>query len=167
MKLNSTLSRAVLALVVAGASGAQIAYQFLHEKEGMRYVAYQDAGGIWTICMGRTAGVKKGDTATLEQCEAWAREDVSEAERIVDRLVTVPMSEPRRAAVISFCAYNIGPSKCAASTFLRKLNEGTDAGVCAEVRRWIFDRGQDCRDRKNNCFGQVIRREQEEELCGM
>lgn len=162
-----TLSRKVMALIAAGATAPVIAYQFLGEKEGIRYRAYYDSSGIPTICVGHTDGVKMGDTATPEQCEAYFKDDVREATAIVNRLVKVPMTEPQRAAVISFCAFNIGHGKCASSTFLRKLNAGDKAGACAEIRRWIFDRGQDCRIQKNNCYGQVIRREQEQELCSM
>jgi len=163
----TTLSRKVIALIAAGASAPMIAYQFLSEKEGVRYRAYLDSSGIPTICMGHTEGVKLGDVATPAQCEQYFSEDVKQAEIIVRQLVKVPMTEPQRAAVISFCAYNIGQGKCQTSTFIRKLNAGDKAGACAEIRRWIFDRGEDCRIRANNCYGQVIRREQEQELCSM
>lgn len=163
----TTLSRKVIALIAAGASAPMIAYQFLSEKEGVKYRAYLDSSGIPTICMGHTEGVKLGDVATPAQCEQYFSEDVKQAEIIVRQLVRVPMTEPQRAAVISFCAYNIGQGKCQTSTFIKKLNAGDKAGACAEIRRWIFDRGEDCRIRANNCYGQVIRREQEQELCSM
>lgn len=161
----ATLSRKVLALVAAGASAVTIATQFLHEKEGDRLNAYADAGGIYTACMGVTKGVKAGDRYTPDQCAKMDAQAVQEAADVVQRIVTVPMSEPERAAVISFCAYNIGPGKCASSTFLRKLNAGDRAGACSEIQRWIHDGGKDCRIRNNGCYGQVIRRQQETELC--
>lgn len=164
----TTLSRKVLALVAAGASAITIATQFLKEKEGTdRLDAYRDGGGIYTACMGVTKGVKAGDHFTPEQCAQMDAEAVNEAADVVRRIVTIPMTEPERAAVISFCAYNIGPGKCATSTFLRKLNAGDRAGACAEINHWIRDGGKDCRDRDNNCYGQVIRRQQETELCRM
>lgn len=161
----ATLSRKVLALVAAGASAVTIATQFLHEKEGDRLTAYRDGGGIYTACMGVTAGVKAGDRFTPDECAKMDARAANEAADVVQRIVTVPMTEPERAAVISFCAYNIGPDKCASSTFLRKLNAGDRPGACAEIKRWIKDGGRDCRDRANNCYGQVIRRQQENELC--
>lgn len=163
----ATLSRKVLALVAAGASAITIAGQFLHEKEGDSLTAYRDGGGIYTACMGVTAGVKAGDRFTPEQCAEMDAKAVKEAADEVQRMVKVPMSEPERAAVISFCAYNIGPGKCSTSTFLRKLNAGDRAGACNEIERWIRDGGKDCRIRSNNCYGQVIRREQEKALCLM
>lgn len=161
----TNLSRKVFALVASGASALAIASQFLHEREGDKLTAYRDGGGIYTACMGVTKGVKAGDRFTPEQCAKMDSDAVQTAADEVQRMVKVPMSEPQRAAVISFCAYNIGPGKCADSTFLRKLNAGDRVGACAEIKRWIRDGGKDCRIRSNNCYGQVIRREQESELC--
>lgn len=165
--MATSLSKKVLALVMAGASAVTIATQFLSEKEGVRYESYQDAGGIWTACMGVTKGVKPHTRYTPQQCEQMDADAVNEAAQEVQRLVTVPLSEPERAAVISFCAFNIGPGKCSKSTFLRQLNAGDRAGACAQIKRWVFDGGRDCRERGNNCYGQVIRRRQESELCQM
>lgn len=162
----TTLSKRVLALVAAGASALAIASQFLTEKEGAdRLTAYQDGGGIWTACQGVTKNVHAGDVFTQAQCDAMDKEALDEADAVVTRLVKVPLTNPERAAVISFCAYNIGPGKCGTSTFLRKLNAGDRTGACNEIKRWIYDGGKDCRERGNNCYGQVIRREQEKELC--
>ena len=38
------------------------------EMEGTVYEAYPDTGGVWTICTGHTAGVRRGQTASPEQC---------------------------------------------------------------------------------------------------
>lgn len=163
----TSLSKKVMALVVAGAGAIPIAVQFLSEKEGTRLHAYKDGSGIWTNCTGNTRGVYPGQVLTAKECERIDNENIAEAAVIVDRMVKVPMSSPQKAAVISFCAFNIGPGKCGESTFLRKLNAGDKPGACAEIKRWIRDRGLDCRVRSNNCYGQVIRREQENELCLM
>lgn len=159
------LSRKVMSLIAAGASALAIVTQFLDEKEGSSLVAYKDGGGVYTACMGVTRGVKADDKFTAEQCAQMNAAAIRQAAAEVDKLVTVPLTEPQRAAVISFCAYNIGPGKCATSTFLRELNSGNRAAACAQIKRWIFDGGKDCRIRSNGCYGQVIRREQEKELC--
>ena len=57
---KNKLAGSILAAAMALAAGF----------EGVRYVAYQDVGSVWTICYGETLGVKKGDTATPEQCES-------------------------------------------------------------------------------------------------
>lgn len=164
---DGRLSKKVLALVAAGASAVTIATQFLHEKEGFSLKPYRDGRGIWTNCMGNTKNVDPSRIMTPQECDAIDRANVQDAAAIVDMLVTVPMTNAEKASVISFCAFNIGPGKCASSTFLRKLNNGDREGACAEYRKWIRDGGKDCRIRSNNCYGQVERRAQEQELCLM
>lgn len=159
------LSKAVLALVAAGAGAAAIAAQFVGEKEGLALAAYQDGASVWTICRGHTATARPGMTATPAECDRLFASDLGKAMEEVDRLVTVPMSEPQRAAVVSFCAYNLGLPKCAKSTFLRKLNAGDRDGACAEILRWVYVGGKDCRLPSSNCRGIVARREQEAQLC--
>lgn len=83
----------------------------------------------------------------------------------VERNIHVPLTEPQKAGIASFCPYNIGPGKCFPSTFYKKLNSGDRIGACAEIKRWIFDGGKDCRIRSNNCFGQIERRNQESALA--
>lgn len=83
----------------------------------------------------------------------------------VDQNVRVHLTPPQKVGIASFCPYNIGPGKCFPSTFYRKLNAGDRKGACAEIRRWIFDGGKDCRVRSNNCYGQVSRRDQESALA--
>jgi len=165
MNFKSKLSAAVLALIAAGASAPQIAKQFLKEKEGVSLTAYQDAGGVWTICYGETRGVKKGDKKTMAECEAMLDERVQEVYDDSFRIAPgVQMSEAERAAVMSFCIYNIGIPKCNSSTFLRLLKAAKREDACTQILRWIRDGGKDCRvDR--SCFGQVNRRDQEYELC--
>lgn len=165
------ISAAVLAVVIGGGSAVEIADKFLSEVEGpSSLTAYRDGSGVWTNCRGNTHNVDPKRVMTRAECAKIDARNLREAERIVDRLVVVPMSAPRKASVISFGAYNIGPTKLAGSTFLRKLNAGDENGVCDEVKRWIFDRGRDCRLTKgqaDGCYGQVVRREMEAELCSM
>lgn len=164
-KAKTSLSPKVAALVLAGAGAMAITSQFLPEKEGNKLKAYLDAGGVPTICGGLTMGVKLGDVETPEGCAR--RNSAAYAKYYVelDKLVKVPLSEPARAGIMSFCTYNIGSHKCRSSTFLELLNEGNKDAACRQILRWIYDRGRDCRIRANNCFGQVERRRQEYELC--
>ena len=165
MSVKSKLSAAVLALIAAGATAPQIAKQFLKEKEGVSLTAYPDAGGVWTICYGETRGVKKGDKKTMEECEAMLDERLQEIEEESYAIAPgVQMSAPQRAAVMSFCIYNIGVTKCNSSTFLKLLKSSQREDACKQILRWVRDGGKDCRvDR--SCFGQVTRRDQEYELC--
>ena len=104
---NSRLSKAVLALALSGVGAGAIASQFIVEKEGLALTAYQDGASVWTICRGHTAGVRPGMTASKQQCDAMTASDLGQAFAEIDRLVKVPMSDTQRAAVVSFCAYNL------------------------------------------------------------
>lgn len=81
-----------------------------------------------------------------------------------ERNIKVPLTEPQKAGIASFCPYNIGPGKCFPSTFYKRLNAGDRKGACEAIRWWIKDGGRDCRIRSNNCYGQVIRRDRESAL---
>lgn len=168
MGTKTKLSAAVLALVLGGATADKILDQFLDEKEGVRTIAYQDGRGIWTICRGLTRiegkPVTRGMKLSYDECKRYDAVERDKAIAWVKRNVTVPLSEPAIAGIASFCPYNIGPAKCFPSTFYKKLNAGDRIGACAEIRRWIFDGGRDCRIKANNCAGQPVRRGQESEL---
>ena len=168
MGTKTKLSAAVLALVLGGATADKILDQFLAEKEGVRTIAYQDGRGIWTICRGLThiegRPVTRGLKLSYSQCKRYDVVERDKAIAWVKRNVTVPLSEPAIAGIASFCPYNIGPAKCFPSTFYKKLNAGDRIGACAEIKRWIFDGGRDCRIKENNCAGQPVRRGQESEL---
>lgn len=170
---RTKLSAAILALVAAGASAPVIYDQFLTEKEGVRYTAYQDGKSIWTICKGLTRiygrPVTKDDKLTPAECskldQAVQQEGLAEMAKLVAPDVWKEMSPAAQAGVASFCWHNIGPTKCKGSTFLRLLNAGDRNEACGEVTRWIRDNNKDCREKASNCGGQVLRRMQEDELC--
>lgn len=168
MKRKAILSAAVLALIAAGAPATKIFDQFIHEKEGNTLTAVVDPGGVWSICHGVThingKPVVKGMRVSTKTCEKVNAQERAKALKWVEQNVRVPLSEPAKAGIASFCPYNIGTGKCLPSGFFRKLNAGDRKGACAEIRRWIFDGGHDCRIRSNNCYGQVTRRQQESAL---
>lgn len=177
---RSRLSAAVAALVLAGASAPAIMDQFIGEREGSRQVSYLDGGSttvkrIWTICKGLTMidgkPVTQGMKLSEEECARHDRKELQatldELQRIVEPSIWAGLSEPAKAGIASFCTYNIGSPKCRNSTFLRLLNDGRRNEACAQITLWIRDGGKDCRVRANGCFGQIERRQQEDELCLM
>ncbi|EOY1421730.1 lysozyme [Yersinia enterocolitica] len=165
---KSKLSAAVLALVMVAAPATIILGGFLDEKEGNRLSAYRDGMGKPTICRGITVidgrPVQMGMTLTAAQCDKLNHKEAAAAIAWVERNVHVPLTEPQKAGIASFCPYNIGPAKCLPSTFYYKLNVGDRKGACAEIKRWVRDGGKDCNIRSNNCYGQIERRAQESEL---
>lgn len=165
---KSKLSVAMLGLLAAGATAPVLMSQFQDEKEGTSLVAYPDAGGVWTICGGVTRvngkPVVKGMKLTREQCDKIDKVEQAKALAWVDKNIHVPLTEPQKVGIASFCPWNIGPGKCLPSTFYRKLNAGDRYGACKAIKSWVWDGGKDCRIKSNNCRGQVVRREQESEL---
>jgi lysozyme len=128
--------------------------------EGLRTVAYLDPVGIPTVCFGETRGVRMGDKYTVEQCKDMFSARLIEFDQNVRRCVHVPMTEERRAAVVSF-AYNVGVGAFCGSTFARKLN-ANDNSACDELRKWVYATKAGVRIKLP---GLVKRREEERRLC--
>jgi lysozyme len=156
----------------------QILEQFIGEREGSRTTAYRDGGSttdkrIWTICKGLTKidgePVTQGMRLTADECRKHDRKELratlNELRRIVRPDVWATLSPVNRAGITSFCTYNIGSGKCRQSTFLLHLNAGRRNEACAQITLWIRDQGKDCRIRASQCFGQVDRRQMEDEMC--
>lgn len=91
---------------------------FIQGFEGLHLNAYPDPasalaktgkglGDPWTIGWGHTKGVKRGDRCTLDEANAWLREDVEGAAAIVRDSITVPLTAGEFAALTSM-AYNFG-----------------------------------------------------------
>lgn len=170
--LRNKLSAAMITLIVSGASAPVLLDQFLNEKEGSSLTAYRDGGGIWTICRGATMvdgkPVVQGMRLTQSKCDQVNAIERDKALAWVERNIHVPLTEPQKAGIASFCPYNIGPGKCLPSTFYKRLNSGDRKGACEAIRWWIKDGGRDCRltkGQKNGCYGQVERRDQESALA--
>jgi len=86
--------------------------------EGLHLSAYPDpaselartgkgSGDPWTIGWGRTKNVKRGDRCTLDQANAWLKEDADRAAQIVRDAIQVPLTAGEFAALVSL-AYNLG-----------------------------------------------------------
>lgn len=125
--------------------------------EGRSLVAYLDPVSIPTICEGYTHGVRMGDTATPDRCDALTAQEVGKALGVVDRSVPKPLPDPVRVALASFI-YNVGPGAYQGSTLLRKLRAGDVRGACNELSRWVYAAGKKLR-------GLERRREAERQVC--
>lgn len=125
--------------------------------EGVRYVAYEDPVGIPTICMGATAGVQLGDTATPAECDAMLREDLEEAAKVLPCFHR-PLTPGQTIAVVSW-AYNVGPYAACRSTLVRLANEGKPPEVwCAQLDKWVYAK-------RLKLPGLVKRRAEERAFC--
>jgi lysozyme len=115
--------------------------KLIERFEGRKNLAYLDGGGVWTIGVGHTRGVKKGMTATNAQIDKWFAEDSLEAVLGVNHAVRVPLTQNQFDALVSL-AFNIGVEAFSKSTLVRKLNDGDSPGAAAQFVRWNQDNGK-------------------------
>ena len=131
--------------------------------EGVKYVAYQDVGNVWTICYGETLGVKNGDTATPAQCENQLIASLLRHNKPFEKL---PRQLPERVhlAALDFC-YNVGVGNCTSSTLWRHLQTGRYDEACQQFTRWRYAAGRDCSESGSQCRGVWERRKLERDIC--
>ncbi|MBO1853261.1 lysozyme [Burkholderia cenocepacia] len=133
------IDRAVVARVAGAAAVA--AALFTAQFEGHSNKVYLDPVGIPTVCDGHARTdphgkpLRLGQTYSDEVCSYLLGKDISEADKAVQRLVKVPLSEGERIAYTDF-AFNAGAANLAASTLLKKVNAGDRVGACHELPRW-------------------------------
>lgn len=151
------------AIKTTGGAGAVASFviccmAFISPHEGIKYTAYADGGGVYTICRGHTANVHKGDTATQEQCDEWFQEDTVDALNTVNRLTENAYIPPETKKVFVDQVFNAGSGLFSHSTMLKKIKVRDLEGACREFPRWKYVNGKDCTIRSNNCYGIITRR---------
>ncbi|MCY1406804.1 Lysozyme RrrD [compost metagenome] len=155
------------------AAALVIALPVVKTFEGRSLVAYLDPVRIPTICDGWTHGVRMGDQATSEQCDALTRQGLDDASVVLTRWVpaeVVGRMSPRTVAAFLSFIYNVGPGMPGEkdgfvwlksgkhSTMLRHLQAGRIAEACAQLPFWV-----NAGDRKLR--GLERRRAAERQLC--
>lgn len=118
-------------------SGVQLTERF----EGCKLTAYQDQVGKWTIGYGHTLNVFAGQTCTQEQAEAWLQEDMAWAVRVVNALVTVPLSQGEFDALVDF-TFNLGSGSIQHSTLLKLVNAQQFETAAKEFEKWDMAGGK-------------------------
>jgi len=124
--------------------------------ESCRLYAYLDSKGVPTIGYGHTAGVQLGDTCTQAQAEAWLLEDVAWAASVINRDVTVPLTQNEFDSLVDF-VFNVGSGNFEGSTMLKLLNQQNYAAAAEQFVRWDKAAGVEI-------AGLLRRRQSEEEL---
>lgn len=104
--------------------------------EGFKPAAYRCPAGVWTIGYGHTRTAREGMTVTEAEAEALLREDIAEAERAVNRLVRVPLTQGQFDALVSW-VYNFGADSLRRSTLLKRINAQEWEAVPGEWMRWV------------------------------
>lgn len=126
--------------------------------EGFRSEAYIPVeGDVPTIGFGSTAGVQMGDKITVEEGLRRLALDVDDAESTITHCVKVPLAQREYDVYTSF-AFNVGEAQFCSSTLVKKLNAGDYSGACAELKRWVYVKGE-------KIPGLVKRREAEYKAC--
>jgi len=140
----------------------QAAVDLVKDAEGLRLTAYPDpatGGAPWTIGYGHTGpDVQPGLRITEARAEQLLQADLDTAAAVVDRAITVELTDNQRGALVSF-VFNVGAGRRAKgkdagkdgfvtlksgqpSTLLRKLNVGDAAGAAAEFAKWTRGAGK-------------------------
>lgn len=133
--------------------------------EGMELNAYKCPAGVWTIGVGHTGEVdgvpvKRGMLITQAQAKSLLREDLSKAERYINRQSFAGrLTQGMFDALVSFI-FNIGPGAFQTSTMRKCLCTGDFEGAAAQFGRWIFGT---VNGKKEKLPGLVTRREKERE----
>ena len=119
--------------------------------------AYKCPAGVWTIGFGCTEGVTADSHWTREEADTAFRREMEKHEKIVNRLVTVPITQSQFDALVSF-NYNCGA--LAKSTLLKKLNERDYIGASDEFR--YFTKARNPKTGKKEVLKGLVRRRKAE-----
>lgn len=103
--------------------------------EGLKLRAYRCPAGVWTVGYGSTKGVHEGMVITQDEADRRLRDDLGEAERAVETLVTAPLHDNEFAALVSF-VFNLGAGAFAKSTLRKLINEKQNLVASLEFKRW-------------------------------
>jgi len=110
--------------------------ELIKQFEGLYTKAYLCPANVLTIGYGHTAGVRQGQEITETEAEEFLIEDLSSAEKSVERLITSDLNDNQFAALVSF-TFNLGAGNLKTSTLRRKLNGGDYDAVPSELARWV------------------------------
>lgn len=129
--------------------------ELIKSFEGFAPLEYTCVAGKRTIGYGHV--LKPEEKYVCGVCEKEAdsllKQDLAFAEKAVDTLVDVPLSDYQKDALVSF-VFNVGCRAFKKSTLLKELNEGRYEQVPKQMQRWIYVNGRPC--------GGLIRRRQAE-----
>lgn len=136
----------------------QAGLDLIKRFEGFSETVYICPGGHPTIGYGHVVKDHESYACGISEAEAedLLREDVQVAEKDVERLISVPLTEGQFDALVSF-TFNLGGGALRRSTLRRKVNSGLHDEVPAEFMRWVKAGGK-------KLEGLVRRRKAEAEL---
>ncbi len=109
----------------------------IKHSEGFRAAIYRDSDGSATIGYGHHICPPESFPNNITEAEASAilAEDVTKAERAINRLVKVSVTQGQFDALVDFC-FNLGSGRLAQSMLLRYLNQGLYSRAALELLKW-------------------------------
>jgi len=123
--------------------------------EGCELMAYRDGGGVWTIGVGHTKGVKAGDKISQFEADELLDQDLQDHD-ITPLLDDCPTRQCEYDAMMSL-AFNIGLENFRHSTVLKRHKLGNKMGAANAFLLWVYDGGK-------RVQGLVNRREAERKI---
>jgi lysozyme len=151
----------LVALVGTALAGAMLSDQ--KQDEGERRVAYQDVGGVWTICRGTTKGVHAGMTATALECEAMSAADLIVAVKGVERCSPALAQQGRYWQLRAAVRFNNNTGAFCKSWWRKRpsiaalINSGQWCAAGAEMLRYNLVKGRPI-------YGLTVRRRDESRM---
>ena len=118
---------------------AKSTLSFITKEEGVRYRAYQDSKGLWTIGVGHL--IKSNEphlmkaTLTQEEVDKLLESDLRWCDEAVANSVRVPLTQPQYDALYSLC-FNIGETQFKKSTVVKRLNVNDYTGAADAILMW-------------------------------
>lgn len=132
----------------------------IKQFEGFSAMPYLCPAGYLTIGYGHVVKPQERHHfavgITEPEAVALLRMDIDAAERAVLRLISVPLTDGRFDALVSF-TYNLGSGALQRSTLRRKVNRDEHDDVTAEFAKWVWAGGKKLK-------GLIRRREAEADL---
>lgn len=120
------------------ASAIALAVAIATPAEGLRRWAYDDTGGVLTVCEGHTGkDVIRGKEYSLAQCDALMEQDMKEAVLTVERCV--PGLPANVLGAFADIVYNEGDTPICDtkhSKLARYLKAGMIKEACSELPKW-------------------------------
>ncbi len=112
----------------------------IKEREGLRLEAYHCQANVLTIGYGHTSAagaplVKPGMKITQADAERILARDLVKYEDAVKRGVKVEINDNQYSALVSLC-YNIGETRFATSTVLKRVNARDFNGAAEAFAMW-------------------------------
>jgi len=118
---------------------AKSTLSFITKEEGVRYRAYQDSKGLWTIGVGHLIKSNEPhlmkETLTQQEVDKLLESDLRWCDEAVANSVRVPLTQPQYDALYSLC-FNIGETQFKKSTVVKRLNANDYTGAADAILMW-------------------------------